>query len=90
AEVREIFRIPKVGVVAGCYVVEGEVRRNQNVRAIRDGVIVHDGKVSSVRRFKEDVRSVSAGFECGIMIENFQEINKGDILEFYTRETKAR
>jgi translation initiation factor IF-2 len=90
AEVREIFRISKVGVVAGCYVVEGEVRRNQNVRVVRDGVIVHDGKVSSLRRFKEDVRSVSAGFECGIMIENFQEINKGDVLEFYTIETKAR
>jgi len=90
AEVREIFRIPKVGVVAGCYVVEGEVRRNQNVRVVRDGVIVHDGKVSSLRRFKEDVRSVSAGFECGIMIENFQEINKGDVLEFYTMETKVR
>ena len=90
AEVREIFRIPKVGVVAGCYVVEGEVRRNQNVRVVRDGVIVHDGKVSSLRRFKEDVRSVSAGFECGVAIENFQEINKGDVLEFYTIETKAR
>lgn len=90
AEVRETFRIPKVGVVAGCYVVEGEVRRNQNVRVVRDGVIVHDGKVSSLRRFKEDVRSVSAGFECGIMIENFQEINKGDVLEFYTMETKVK
>jgi translation initiation factor IF-2 len=90
AEVRGIFRIPKVGVVAGCYVVEGEVRRNQNVRVVRDGVIVHGGKVSSLRRFKEDARSVSAGFECGIAIENFQEINKGDVLEFYTIETKAR
>lgn len=82
-EVREIFKMPKVGVVAGCYVLEGEVERDSIVRIVRDGKIIHEGKIASLHRYKEDVKKVSAGYECGIKIENFQDINKGDILEIY-------
>jgi len=90
AEVRQIYKVSKLGIAAGCYVSEGEVRRNLNVRVIRDGKIIHDGKISSLHRFKDDVKSVSQGFECGIMIENYQDINVGDILEFYTLQEKKR
>ncbi|MBC7332892.1 MAG: translation initiation factor IF-2 [Actinobacteria bacterium] len=83
AEVREVFRISKIGTVAGCYVLEGKAERDNKVRVIREGEVIHEGKVVSIRRFKEDVKEVSAGYECGIKIENFQDINKGDILEFY-------
>lgn len=88
-EVRELFKMPKVGSVAGCYVLEGEAERNNLVRVIRDGKIIHEGRIASIHRFKEDVKKVSAGYECGIKIENFQDINKGDILEIYEiREIK--
>ena len=90
AEVRQIYKISKLGIAAGCYISEGEVRRNLNVRVIRDSKIIHDGKISSLHRFKDDVKSVSQGFECGIMIENYQDINVGDILEFYTLQEKKR
>lgn len=90
AEVRQIYKVSKLGIVAGCYVSEGEVRRNLNVRVIRNGKIIHDGKISSLHRFKDDVKSVSQGFECGIMIENYQDINVGDIMEFYTLQEKKR
>jgi len=90
AEIRQIYKISKLGIAAGCYITEGEVRRNLNVRVIRDGKIIHDGKISSLHRFKEDVKSVGQGFECGIMIENFQDLNVGDILEFYTLQEKKR
>ena len=82
-EVREVFKMPKIGIVAGCYVLEGEVERNNPVRIIRDGKIIFNGKISSIHRFKEDVKKVSAGYECGIKIENFQDINKGDIFEVF-------
>ncbi|MCL4377504.1 MAG: translation initiation factor IF-2 [Actinobacteria bacterium] len=82
-EVREVFKMPKVGLVAGCYVTEGEVERNNPVRITRDGKIIFNGKIGSIHRFKEDVKKVAAGYECGIKIENFQDINKGDLLEVY-------
>ncbi len=86
-EVRQTFRVPGVGVVAGCYVLEGEVSRGSQVRVLREGIVVHTGKIASVRRFKDDVRSVSAGYECGVALENFQDIKEGDILEtFLLRE----
>ena len=90
AEVRQTYKVSKLGIAAGCYVSEGEVRRNLNVRVIRNGKIIHDGKISSLHRFKDDVKSVSQGFECGIMIENYQDINVGDIMEFYTLQEKKR
>jgi translation initiation factor IF-2 len=82
-EVREVFKMPKVGLVAGCYVTEGEIERNNLVRIVRDGKVVFSSRISSIRRFKEDVKKVAAGYECGIKIENFLDINKGDFFEVY-------
>lgn len=86
AEVREIFSIPGVGNVAGCYVEDGSVRREALARVVRDGVLVHEGDISSLKRFKEDVTEVSEGYECGIGLENFNDIKEGDIIEAYVEE----
>lgn len=83
AEVRATFKVPKVGVVAGCYVREGNINRNHKIRVIRDGVVIYTGKIASLKRFKEDVREVQAGYECGIKIENFNDIKEGDLLEAF-------
>ncbi len=83
AEVRDIFKVPKVGTVAGCYVIEGKIRRNDDIRVIRDGVVIYDGDISSLKRFKDDVREVQNGYECGISVENFNDIKVGDHLEGY-------
>jgi translation initiation factor IF-2 len=83
AEVRAIFRVPNVGVVAGCYVTSGEIFRNNRVRVVRDGTVVYEGNIASLRRFKDDVRSVRAGFECGVGVENFNDVKEGDVLEFF-------
>ena len=82
-EIREVFRISKVGVVAGCYVSDGLVRRGARVRLLRDNVVVYDGELDSLKRFKDDVREVKAGFECGLSLKNFNDIQKGDQLEVY-------
>jgi len=89
-EVRQVFQVPKVGNVAGCFVLDGEVSRNYWVKVKRDDEIIHKGKISSLKRFKEDVRKVVAGFECGIKIEGFQDIEEGDILEIYSIEEQAQ
>jgi translation initiation factor IF-2 len=86
AEVREVFQIPKVGNIAGCYVTNGKIERGQNLRLLREGVVVYDGKNSSLRRFKDDVKEVQAGYECGIGIENFNDIKVGDVIECYYLE----
>ncbi len=83
AEVRQVFKVPKVGVVAGCQVTSGKVSRNDNIKIYRDDRLIHDGKIGSLKRFKEDVREVSAGFECGIGIERFDDIKVNDIVEAY-------
>lgn len=83
AEVRQTFQVPKIGTVAGCYVTDGRVERNARVRVLRDNVVVYDGKISSLRRFKDDVKEVKAGFECGIGVENFNDIKLNDVLEAY-------
>ncbi|HIE33336.1 MAG TPA: translation initiation factor IF-2, partial [Thermodesulfobacteriaceae bacterium] len=83
AEVRATFRVPKVGTVAGCYVKEGKIVRGGNVRLLREGVVVYTGKIASLKRFKEDVREVAAGYECGVGLENFNDIKEGDMLEVY-------
>jgi len=83
AEVKATFRVPKVGVVAGCYVTDGKVERGAKVRLLRDEVVIHDGKIASLRRFKDDVKEVQAGFECGISLENFQDIKPGDVFEVF-------
>lgn len=84
AEIREIFKIPKVGTIAGSYVLNGKISKNDNIRVIRDGKLIYEGKAVSLKRFKEDVKEVNAGFECGIGIEKFNDIKLKDILEFYT------
>jgi translation initiation factor IF-2 len=86
AEVRDLFHIPKVGVIAGCYVTDGKFERGQKVRLVRDGVVIYDGKLSSLRRFKDDVKEVQSGYECGIGIENFNDIKLGDTIECYFTE----
>ncbi len=91
AEVREIFKIPKIGTIAGSYVLSGKLSNNDNIRVIRDGKLIYEGKVSSLKRFKEDVKEVNTGFECGIGVEKFNDIKIKDILEFYTfREIKDK
>jgi translation initiation factor IF-2 len=90
AEVRDIFSIPKIGVISGCYITDGKVVRNGKVRLIRDGVVVYEGNIGSLRRFKDDVKEVAQGFECGIGLEKFQDIKQGDIMEVYTIEEIKR
>ncbi len=89
-EVRELFRVPKIGVIAGCYVQDGEVTRDDLIRVVREGTIIFDGKIHSLRRFKSDVKSVKAGYECGIGVEGFQDLKEGDILETYRKVEVAR
>ncbi|MBW1802747.1 MAG: translation initiation factor IF-2, partial [Deltaproteobacteria bacterium] len=88
-DIKEVFHVPKVGTVAGCYVTDGHVERNANVRLLRDEVVVFDGKVGSLRRFKDDVKEVQSGYECGIGLENFQDIKPGDVFEIYQIEEIA-
>jgi len=82
-EVREVYKISKVGTVAGCYVLEGVVRRGAKIRVLRDNVVIHDGELESLKRFKDDVREVKAGFECGLSIRGYNDVQKGDQLEVY-------
>jgi translation initiation factor IF-2 len=83
AEVRDTFTIPKIGTIAGCYITNGLVRRNANARLLRDNRVIHEGKMSSLRRFKDDAREVQAGFECGIGLESFNDVKIGDVIEVY-------
>ena len=88
-EVRQVFHVPKVGVIAGSYVTDGRIERNQRLRLIRDGVILYEGRNSSLKRFKEDVKEVQSGYECGIGIENYNDIKEGDVIEcYYLEEVK--
>lgn len=82
-EIRQVFRISKVGAVAGCYVLEGQVRRNSLVRVLRDSVVIHTGMLDSLKRFKDDAKEVKAGFECGLSVKNYNDIKEGDQLEAY-------
>lgn len=86
AEVRALFRIPRKGTIAGCYVLDGEIRRNALVRLYREDEVIHEGEMSSLRHFQEDVREVRKGFECGIGVKDFNKIEEGDIIESYTKE----
>jgi translation initiation factor IF-2 len=90
AEVRAMFRVPRLGVVAGCYVTSGTIPRNARVRLVRDGVVVYEGRIGSLRRFKDDVSEVREGFECGIGLENFQDVKEGDVIEAFDVEEIAR
>jgi translation initiation factor IF-2 len=86
ADIKEIFNVPKVGTVAGCYVTDGHIERNAKVRLLRDEVVVFDGKMASLKRFKGDVKEVQSGYECGIGLEDFQDIKPGDVFEVYQME----
>ncbi|MEY3493545.1 MAG: translation initiation factor, partial [Actinomycetota bacterium] len=83
AEVREVFRVPRIGAIAGCYVRTGQITRGSKVRFLRDGVIIWKGSIQSLRRFKDDVREVREGFECGIGLSDFQDLKQGDLIETY-------
>jgi translation initiation factor IF-2 len=90
AEVRATFRVPRLGVVAGCYVTQGTITRDAQARIVRDGVVVYEGRIGSLRRFKDDVREVAQGYECGISVENFQDVKEGDVIEAFEVREVAR
>ncbi len=90
AEVRELFKITKVGTIAGCRVTEGKAQRSARIRVVRDSVQVHDGKLASLKHFKNDVREVESGSECGLQIEGYSDMKPGDVIEFYSVEEVAR
>jgi len=89
-EIRQVFRISKIGAVAGCMVLSGVVRRNASVRLLRNNVVVHTGELESLKRFKDDVREVREGFECGLNLKNFNDIQEGDQLEVFEMQEVAR
>ncbi|MEM6491777.1 MAG: EF-Tu/IF-2/RF-3 family GTPase, partial [Pseudomonadota bacterium] len=90
AEIREVFNITKVGKVAGCYVAEGKAARGAKVRLLRDNVVIHEGTLKTLRRFKEEVKEVQQGYECGMAFENYQDIQVGDVIECFEVEEVAR
>jgi translation initiation factor IF-2 len=85
AEVREVFRAPKIGSIAGCYVSEGSIKRNRPVRVLRDNVVIFEGEIDSLKRFKDDASEVKAGLECGIGIKNYNDIRVGDQVEVFDK-----
>jgi translation initiation factor IF-2 len=90
AEVRETFNISKIGTIAGCFVLEGVIKRNSNIRVIRDGIVVHTGTLGSLKRFKDDVKEVKHNYECGLNIERYNDIKEGDIIEAFEEVEVAR
>ena len=90
AEVRDVFRVPKVGNIAGCYITEGEISRDDKVRVVRDSTVIFEGKISSLRRFKDDVKTVKQSYECGIGVEGYQDIKVGDVIEGFRIEEVER
>ena len=89
-EIRTTFKVPGVGIVGGAYVTDGKVVRNEQIRLVRDGIVIHEGKISSLKRFKDDAREVAQGYECGIGIENYNDIKEGDVIECFTMEEIER
>jgi translation initiation factor IF-2 len=90
AEVREIFKVSRIGTIGGCYVTSGHITRNSGVRLIRDGKVIYTGNLSTLKRFKDDVREVRAGYECGLTIENYNDIKQGDVIEAFIMEEVER
>jgi translation initiation factor IF-2 len=89
AEVRALFKVSRLGTIAGCMVTNGVVRRSASVRVVRDGTVIHETTIAQLKRFKEDAREVAEGFECGILLEGFNDVKEGDVLEVYeTREVE--
>jgi translation initiation factor IF-2 len=89
-EVRQVYKISNVGMVAGSYVLEGKVNRNAKVRLVRDGVVIYEGEIASLQRFKDSVKEVAAGYECGITLEKFTDVKVGDIFECYEMQEIER
>jgi translation initiation factor IF-2 len=89
AEVRQVFKVSKVGTIVGCYVKSGKLQRGAKARVVRDGTVVFDGEIESLRRFKEDVREVAEGFECGVQLARFQDLKESDVIEAYAKELVA-
>jgi len=91
AEIREIFKVSKIGTIAGCMVTSGKIFRNSNVRLIRDGVVIYTGELASLKRFKDDAKEVAKGYDCGMQIKNYNDINIGDVIEaFHEVEVKKK
>jgi translation initiation factor IF-2 len=90
AEVRQVFHVAKIGSIAGCMVTDGIVRRKSNVRLLRDNVVIYEGTVQSLKRFKDDANEVREGFECGISLENYSDLKPGDVIEAFTLEKVAQ
>ena len=90
AQVRNTFKVSGVGTVAGCYVTDGKVQRNASVRLLRDNVVVFEGNLDSLKRFKDDAREVAAGFECGVGLEKFNDVKEGDVIECFVNEEVER
>ena len=90
AEVRQVFRVPRVGAIAGCYVLNGVITRNSKVRFLREGTIIWKGSITSLKRFKDDAREVQSGFECGIGLSDFQDLKAGDLIETFEEREIAR
>lgn len=83
AEIRELFKISKVGTIAGCMVMDGKITRNGKIRIIRDGVVIHEGELIALKRFKDDVKEVTKGYDCGIQVKGFNDIEERDVIEAY-------
>src|SRR6056300_1060631 len=90
AEVRDVFKSPKLGAIAGCMVTEGTIKRNNPIRVLRDNVVIYEGELESLRRFKDDVAEVKSGTECGIGVKNYNDVKPGDQIEVYERVSVAR
>ena len=90
AEVRQTFKVSSVGTIAGCYVTDGTVARNNSIRIVRDGIVIYEGQIESLKRFKDDAKEVAAGFECGMSVEKFNDIKEGDVFESFTMEEVER
>jgi len=88
--VRQIFRASRVGTIAGCHVTDGRITRGSRCRLVRDGTVVYDGEIASLRRFNEDVREVAAGYECGIVLRDYADVKEGDVIEAYTTRQVER
>ncbi|HOK43169.1 MAG TPA: translation initiation factor IF-2, partial [Thermoclostridium caenicola] len=89
-EIRQLFKVSSVGTIGGAYVLDGKIARNSDIRLVRNGIVIYEGKLASLKRFKDDVREVAAGYECGLMIEKFNDIKEGDIIEAYHMEEIKR
>jgi translation initiation factor IF-2 len=89
AEVRQTFGVPKIGTIAGCFITSGKIHRSNSVRLLRDNIMIYEGKIGSMKRFKDDVREVQEGYECGMSLQNFNDIKIGDIIEAFTIEQES-